>query len=85
MATRLLNPVTLHLLLHYYIGWNCETCIVNSESINEARQFLITNDLIKEQTGNQIKYTTTDKGSVYINGIMNMQLPIQKWSMESQL
>ena len=69
-------PSQLEILLHYYYT---PVMLINRHDYDHAIAFLIKEGLLIEF---DVGYTTTERGKVYVEALLNIPLPKQVWSME---
>ncbi len=74
-TNRTMMPSQLETLIHYYY-----TPVMDIPENNfDIISFLIREGLLKSINEG---YTTTERGKVYVEALLNIPLPIQKWSMK---
>lgn len=70
-----------YLLNIHWNGQDCEDIRSGAQGWNNARQWLLENELI-EASGLLYKtWKTTERGAVYVEAIRDLPLPVKVWSM----
>lgn len=81
-----MNIVTLEVLLHH--AYKPEPYPRDTPAVRDAHMLLVREGLIVPENGGDVVhnnclfiYRTTERGRVYINALMSVQLPVQAWTM----
>lgn len=76
-------PLNLEILLHcHYSPVPHENS--HAPAVAEGISYLHRNCMIKPVTGEQNVYQTTDKGKTYIEHLMTIPFPVQKWEIPQE-
>lgn len=76
-------PCTLEVLLHYHVSSACHPCDT-APAFRESTEYLVREGMLKMITTDNYphkSYITTEKGSYFINHLLDIPFPEARWEI----